>query len=209
MSKTYVKTPTVYQMEATECGAASLAMVLGYFGKNLPLEKLRIETGVSRDGCNMKNIMRAGRKFGLEVHGYSKDLEGLFELPVPCIIHWNFNHFVVWEGRKGKACYINDPAMGRRKLTVEDIDDCFTGVVLTFAPTKDFERSNESETLRTFVFQRLKGQFGAVNALVCLGFFLMIPGIVIPIFSRVFIDDILLGGNHDWVMALLLQCWEP
>ena len=203
MSKTYVKTPTVYQMEATECGAASLAMVLGYFGKNLPLEKLRIETGVSRDGCNMKNIMRAGRKFGLEVHGYSKDLEGLFELPVPCIIHWNFNHFVVWEGRKGKACYINDPAMGRRKLTVEDIDDCFTGVVLTFAPTKDFERSNESETLRTFVFQRLKGQFGAVNALVCLGFFLMIPGIVIPIFSRVFIDDILLGGNHDWVMALL------
>ena len=203
MSKTYVKTPTVYQMEATECGAASLAMVLGYFGKNLPLEKLRIETGVSRDGCNMKNIMRAGRKFGLEVHGYSKDLDGLFELPVPCIIHWNFNHFVVWEGRKGKACYINDPAMGRRKLTVEDIDDCFTGVVLTFAPTKDFERSNESETLRTFVFQRLKGQFGAVNALVCLGFFLMIPGIVIPIFSRVFIDDILLGGNHDWVMALL------
>ena len=75
MSKTYVKTPTVYQMEATECGAASLAMVLGYFGKNLPLEKLRIETGVSRDGCNMKNIMRAGRKFGLEVHGYSKDLD--------------------------------------------------------------------------------------------------------------------------------------
>ena len=165
MSKTYVKTPTVYQMEATECGAASLAMVLGYFGKNLPLEKLRIETGVSRDGCNMKNIMRAGRKFGLEVHGYSKDLEGLFELPVPCIIHWNFNHFVVWEGRKGKACYINDPAMGRRKLTVEDIDDCFTGVVLTFAPTKDFERSNESETLRTFVFQRLKGQFGVPGVL--------------------------------------------
>lgn len=203
MSKSYVKTPTVYQMEATECGAASLAMVMGYFGKNMPLEKLRIETGVSRDGCNMKNIMRAGKKFGLEVHGYRKDLEGLFELPVPCIIHWNFNHFVVWEGRKGDACYINDPAMGRRKLTVEDIDDCFTGVVLTFAPTDAFEKSNEKETMRSFVLSRLKGQLGAVNALVTLGFFLMIPGIVVPVFSKVFIDDILLGGNNDWVTALL------
>ena len=203
MSKTYAKTPTVYQMEATECGAASLAMVLGYFGKSLPLEKLRIETGVSRDGCNMKNIMRAGKKFGLEVHGYRKDLDGLFELPVPCIIHWNFNHFVVWEGRKGDVCYINDPAQGRRKLTVEDIDDCFTGVVLTFALTDAFEKSHESETMRSFVMQRLKGQLGAVNALVCLGFFLMIPGIVVPVFSKVFIDDILLGGNDDWVTALL------
>ena len=203
MSRTYVKTPTVYQMEATECGAASLAMVLGYFGKSMPLEKLRIETGVSRDGCNMKNIMRAGKKFGLEVHGYRKDLDGLFELPVPCIIHWNFNHFVVWEGRKGDACYINDPAMGRRKLTVEDIDDCFTGVVLTFALTDDFEKSQERETMKSFVFSRLKGQFGAVNALVTLGFFLMIPGVVVPVFSKVFIDDILLGGNTDWITALL------
>ena len=203
MSKSYVKTPTVYQMEATECGAASLAMVMGYFGKSVPLEQLRIETGVSRDGCNMKNIMRAGKKFGLEVHGYRKDLDGLFELPVPCIIHWNFNHFVVWEGRKGENCYINDPAMGRRKLTVEDIDDCFTGVVLTFAPTDEFEKSHESETMFTFVRQRLKGQFGAVNALVTLGFFLMIPGIVVPVFSKVFIDDILLGGNDDWTTALL------
>ena len=203
MSKTYVKTPTVYQMEATECGAASLGMVLGYFGKSIPLEKLRIETGVSRNGCNMKNIMRAGKKFGLEVHGYRKDLDGLFELPVPCIIHWNFNHFVVWEGRKGDACYINDPAMGRRKLTVDDIDDCFTGVVLTFALTDEFEESNESETMRTFVRKRLEGQYGAVNALVTLGFFLMIPGIVVPVFSRVFIDDILLGGNNDWITALL------
>ncbi len=121
--KKYAKTPTVYQMEATECGAASLTMILGYFGKFMPLEQMRIETGVSRDGCNAKNIMRAGRKFGLEVHGYRKSIEGLMELPVPCIIHWNFNHFVVWEGRKGKRYYINDPAIGRRKLSYQDIDD--------------------------------------------------------------------------------------
>ena len=204
MNKKYAKTPTVYQMEATECGAASLSMVLGYFGKQLPLEKLRIETGVSRDGCNMKNIMLAGRKFGLEVHGYRKDLDGLFDVPVPAIIHWNFNHFVVWEGRKGNDCYINDPAMGRRKLTVQDIDDCFTGVVLTFAETDAFEKSNEKEGMFTFLKSRLKGQMGAILALIILGFFLVIPGLVVPVFSKVFIDDILLGGNDDWVMALLL-----
>ncbi len=204
MNKKYAKTPTVYQMEATECGAASLSMVLGYFGKQLPLEKLRIETGVSRDGCNMKNIMLAGRKFGLEVHGYRKDLDGLFDVPVPAIIHWNFNHFVVWEGRKGNDCYINDPAMGRRKLTVQDIDDCFTGVVLTFAETDAFEKSNEKEGMFTFLRSRLKGQMGAILALIILGFFLVIPGLVVPVFSKVFIDDILLGGNDDWVMALLL-----
>lgn len=204
MSKTYAKTPTVYQMEATECGAASLAMVMGYYGKHVPLEKLRIETGVSRDGCNMENIKKAAERFGFEVHGYRKSLENLFKLPVPCLIHWNFNHFVVWEGRKGNACYINDPAMGRRKLTEQDIDDCFTGIVLTFKPTDAFEKSNEKESLLTFVRERLDGQKAAIGALIMLGFFLLIPGIVVPVFSKVFIDDILLGGNDDWMTALLV-----
>ncbi|MFV0412782.1 MAG: cysteine peptidase family C39 domain-containing protein [Oscillospiraceae bacterium] len=118
MGKQYAKTPTIYQMEATECGAASLAMVLGYYGRFEPLEQMRIETGVSRDGCNAKNIMRAGRKFGFEVKGFRKGMEGLLALRPPCIIHWNFNHFVVWEGVKGKFAYINDPAMGRIKITI-------------------------------------------------------------------------------------------
>ena len=200
----YAKTPTVYQMEATECGAASLSMILGYFGKFLPLEQMRIETGISRDGCNMKNIMRAGKKFGLEVHGYRKDLDGLFEMPVPCIIHWNFNHFVVWEGRKGDYCYINDPAMGRRKLTVQDIDDCYTGVVMTFALTDSFTKSKKQENMLDFLKERLKGQKGALAALIVLGLFLVIPGIVTPVFSQVFIDDILLGGNDDWISVLLV-----
>ncbi|WP_292144353.1 NHLP family bacteriocin export ABC transporter peptidase/permease/ATPase subunit [Butyrivibrio sp.] len=200
----YAKTPTVYQMEATECGAASLSMIFGYFGKFIPLEQMRIETGVSRDGCNMKNIMRAGKKFGLEVHGYRKDLKDLFELPVPCIIHWNFNHFVVWEGRKGKYCYINDPAMGRRKLTVQDIDDCFTGVVLTFALTDAFTKSKKQSNMLDFISRRLKGQKGAIAALIVLGLFLVVPGIVTPVFSQIFIDDILLGGKDDWVSVLLV-----
>jgi len=201
---TYKKTPTVYQMEATECGAASLTMILGYFGKFVPLEQMRIETGVSRDGCNAKNIMKAGKRFGLEVHGYRKDIEGLLKLPVPCIIHWNFNHFVVWEGRKGKNYYINDPAMGRRKLTYQELDDCFTGVVLTFRKTSEFEKSQKKNTLLNFIKKRLDGQYTALIALVILGMFLVVPGVVVPVFSQVFIDDILLGGNTDWMTALII-----
>lgn len=203
MSKTYARTPTVYQMEATECGAASLAMILAYYGKYVSLEQLRIETGVSRDGCNMKNIMLAGRKFGLEVHGYSRELDELFEMPVPCIIHWNFSHFVVWEGRKGSSCYINDPAVGRRKLTVQDLDDCFTGVAMTFKPTESFTKSRRRETFFSFMKERLDGYKGAVSALIMLGLFLVIPGLVVPSMSRVFVDDILIGGNKKWMNGLV------
>ena len=191
-------------MEATECGAASLAMILGYYGKYLPLEQLRIETGVSRDGCNMKNIMRAGRKLGMEVHGYRKELDGLFEMPVPCIIHWNFNHFVVWEGRKGNDGYINDPAVGRRKLTVEDIDGSFTGVVMTFKPTESFTKSGRPESLFSFLWERMKKEGNAIAALIVLGLFLVIPGIIVPAFSRIFVDDILVGGNDDWMLQLVI-----
>ena len=139
--KKYAKTPTIYQMEATECGAASLSMIMGYYGKHMALEQLRMETGGSRDGCNAMNILRAARKFGLEAKGLRKGLEELLECQPPCIIHWNFNHFVVWEGMKGKHAYINDPAVGRRKLTIQDVDDCFTGIVLVFKKTDLYFRA--------------------------------------------------------------------
>ena len=203
MKRTYKKTPTVYQMEATECGAASLSMILGYYGKFLPLEQLRIESGVSRDGCNAKNILRAARKYGLEAKGYLKSLDGLMEIEPPCIIHWNFNHFVVWEGMKGKYAYINDPAIGRRKLTIEDIDQCFSGVVLTFRKTEKFKKSKEKKTLFGFIQKRLKGQYSSILALVLIGLCLVFPGLIIPVFSQVFIDEILLDQNTDWMSAFL------
>ena len=124
----YKKTPTIFQMEATECGAASLSMIFGYFGKFLPLEQMRIETGVSRDGCNAGNIMRAAKRYGLECRGFRREIDALREIETPCIIHWNFNHFVVFEGFKGNFAYLNDPALGRRKLTFEELDEGFTGV---------------------------------------------------------------------------------
>lgn len=203
MKKMYAKTPTIYQMEATECGAASLSMIMGYYGKHMALEQMRIETGVSRDGCNAKNILRAARKFGFEAKGYRKSLEGLLECKPPCIIHWNFNHFVVWEGVKGQYAYINDPAMGRRKLTMEELDDCFTGIVLTFSKTEDFAKTKRKNTLFGFIKTRLNGQYSSLAALVAVGLCLVFPGLIIPIFSQVFVDDILLGGNTDWMTAFL------
>jgi NHLM bacteriocin system ABC transporter peptidase/ATP-binding protein len=198
-----VKTPTIYQMEATECGAASLSMVLGYYGKFLPLEQMRIETGVSRDGCNAKNILRAARKFGLEAKGYKKSLDSLLECPGPCIIHWNFNHFVVWEGVEGKYAYINDPAMGRRKLTIEEVDDCYTGITLVFSVTDNFEKSKRKRTLLSFIKKRLTGQMAPIVALFTIGLCMVVPGMVVPIFSQFFIDEILLGTHDDWMSAFL------
>lgn len=204
MANNYAKTPAVFQMEATECGAASLSMIFAYYGKHLPLEQMRIETGVSRDGCNAKNILKAARKFGFEAKGYRKDMDGLLAMKPPCIIHWNFNHFVVWEGVKGNDYYINDPAVGRRKLTYEDIDNSFTGIVLTFQKTDAFQKTKEQKTLFSFIKQRLSGQYTALLALFALGLCLVFPGLLIPIFSEVFIDDILVNENTDWMTALLV-----
>ena len=202
--RTWVKTPTVFQMEATECGAASLAMVLGYYGCFVPLEQMRVETGVSRDGCNALNILKAARKYGMTCKGYSKTVDALADIPTPAIIHWNFNHFVVFEGFKGGQPYINDPAIGRRKLTMEELDASFTGIVLTFAPNEEFQKSKKPSSFSGFVRERMVGQEAAVAALVIAGLLLVVPGLVIPVFSQVFIDDILMGGNTQWLGTLLL-----
>ena len=200
----YAKTPTIYQMEATECGAASLSMIFSYFGKNIPLEQMRIETGVSRDGCNAGNIMRCAKKYGLDCHGYRKEPAALRELQPPCIIHWNFNHFVVFEGFKGKHAYINDPAMGRRKLTMEELDDAFTGIVLTFAKTDSFVKEKKKNTMMSFIKHRLKGQYSTLFRLLFVGILLVFPGVLFPVLSQVFMDDVLVGGNTTWFTKLIL-----
>lgn len=203
MKRTYKKTPTVFQMEATECGAASLSMIFAYFGKHIPLEQMRIETGVSRDGCNAGNVMRAAKKYGLECHGYRKELEGLTELEAPCIIHWNFNHFVVYEGIKNGHAYINDPAAGRRKLTIDELDDGFTGVVLTFKLTDRFEKQKKQNNIFTFVNDRLHGQYSVLAKLLFIGLLLVFPGLVLPITSQILLDDVIIGGNTQWFTAII------
>jgi len=202
--RNWVKTPTVYQMEATECGAASLAMILGYYGCFIPLEQLRIDAGVTRDGCNARNILRAARKYGLSCKGYSYDLEKMLTLKTPCILHWNFNHFVVFEGIKGGCPYINDPAVGRRRLTMQDLDDCFTGIVLTFEKTPQLQTSRQKSSTGSFIRRRLRHEAPALGALLCAGLLLVAPGLIVPTLSQIFVDDILMGSSSDWLGPLLV-----
>lgn len=201
---TFRKTPSIFQMEATECGAASLAMIFAYYGKYVPLEQMRVETGVSRDGCNAANIMRAAKRFGLDCHGYRKEIDSLKTIKTPCIIHWNFNHFVVFEGIRGKSVFINDPAIGRRKLSWEELDDCFTGVVLTFEKTAAFKGEKKKSGLLPFVRKQLKGQYGVLFKLFYIGLLLVFPGLVLPILSQMFLDDVLIKGHTDWLVKILV-----
>lgn len=203
MSK-YAKVSTVYQMEVTECGAASLAMIFAYYGKYIPLEQMRIETGVSRDGCNAANLMRAAKKHQFEVHGYRKEVDAVLELEMPCIIHWNFDHFVVLEGRRGKYIYINDPSVGRRKLKYKEFDECFTGIVLTFKPLADFQKQKARDTLLTIVQKRLKGQKRTITLLFAIGLLLVFPKLLLPLLMKVFIDEILILNNFDLFTGFIL-----
>ncbi len=200
----YVKTPTVYQMEATECGAASLAMILAYYGCYVPLERLRIDAGVSRDGCNARNVVRAARKYGLEGKGYSCGIRQLLLLDGPCIIHWNFNHFVVYEGIRGGHAYINDPGVGRRKLDVKELDQGFTGVVLTFKKTPEFQESHKRSSIDGFIRRRLGRERKSLLALVLLGGLLLFAGMLTPLMNQIFVDDILIGRNHSWIGPFLM-----
>jgi NHLM bacteriocin system ABC transporter peptidase/ATP-binding protein len=198
------RTPTVLQMEAVECGAASLAIILAHYGRWVPLEELRLRCGVSRDGTKASNILRAARQYGMAAKGFRKEPDELLSLPVPSIIHWNFNHFVVFEGFVGGNAHINDPAYGPRRVPVAELSESFTGVVLAMEPTEEFKRAGARPALFGALWQRLQGSRAGLILVLLMSLLLIVPGVVTPVFAKVFVDQILVSGLHDWLGPLLI-----
>ena len=205
ITKSVAKVPVVMQLEALECGAASLCMILAYYNKWIPLEQVREDCGVSRDGSNARNILKAARYYGMEAKGYRYEPKTLKEKgSFPCIIHWNFNHFVVLDGFRGDKAYLNDPARGTYSVSMETFDDSFTGICLQFAPTEAFVPSGKPKSMLAFAAKRLKGTGVAIAFTILTGIIAGLMGFVQPAFSRVFLDHLLTGKNLAWTTPFLL-----
>ena len=200
-------------MEAVECGAAALAMILGYYRRYIPLTQLRRECGVSRDGSKASNVIKAARLHGLNAKGYSKSLDQVKELSFPCIVFWEFNHFLVVEGVHGDKVFLNDPAVGHRVLTFEEFDHGFTGVVLQFEPGDEFETVGKAPSALPGLWQRVQGNLPGLGYMVLLGLLLVIPGLAMPAMTKIFLDEVISMGRTNWfrplivamVVSLLLQ----
>ncbi len=205
-SKTYkrAKTPTLLQMEAVECGAAALGIILGYYRRIAPLAELRRECGVSRDGSKASNVLKAARNYGMEAKGYKRELASLQEIKPPLIVFWNFNHFLVVEGFGKERVYLNDPATGPRSVSVQEFDEAYTGVVLVLEPGKEFKKGGRKPNLILSLLDRLRSSTAAIIYCLIAGLLLVIPGLAIPAFNQIFIDNIVIDLRAEWMRPLLI-----
>ena len=196
--------PIIMQLEALECGAASLSMVMAYYGKWVPLEQVRVDCGVSRNGSNAKNICRAAEKYGFKTKGYAYNIQKLKERgKFPAIIHWGGGHFVVLDGFRGNKAILNDPAKGLVKVDLETFDKIFTGIYIEIAPDENFEPGGKRKSVFAFAKKRLKGAAALIAffAITTIVFYLFT--IVNPVLSQVFTDYLLGGNNPDWLLPFI------
>ena len=202
--KEHVKVPTVLQMEATECGAASLAMILAYYGRWLPLEFLRQECGVTRDGSNADNLLKAARRQGCVAKAFAGRSEVLRKKEFPLILFWEFNHFLVLEGFQGDTVFLNDPAMGRRTVPWDEFITSYTGVYMKITPDENFKPEGEPYSIVKTVAAKLREDKWALIFLMVLGLCMIIPGLAVPVMSQIFIDDVFSLKHADWIVKLLI-----
>ncbi len=197
------KVPVVMQMDAVECGAACLCMILAHYGKWVPLEKVREDCGVSRDGSNAKHILVAARNYGMEAAGYKFEINEITQIEYPCIIHWNLQHYVVLCGFKHGNAIINDPAKGNLTVSMREFDRSFTGIALLFTPTPAFVADGKQSSVYAFAKERLKGSLMPMLFIMLVALMLAIIGVINPALSKVFIDNVLSGTHTDWAGPVL------
>lgn len=205
LTKGVAKVPVVMQMEALECGAACLSMIFAYYDLWVPLEQTRIDCGVSRDGANARNMVEAARSYGFTAKGYRYEVDELRKNgKFPCIIHWNFSHFVVLNGFRGKKAVLNDPAKGTYSVSMETFDKSFTGVCLFFEPNENFVPAGKRKSVLSFAFSRLKGARSAFIFVVLTTLIAALIGVLTPAFSRIFIDRLLTQENPSWFYPFMI-----
>ena len=197
-------TPTVLQMEAVECGAAALGIILEYYGRIVPLAELRQVCGVSRQGVSAFNIVGAAKDYHLKGGSFKTNLSALRKLKHPYIVFWNFNHFLVVEGYSKGRVYLNDPATGPRSVSLEEFSGAYTGVLILLEPNPEFQQGGSRQSVVSALRSRLSGSTGALVYALVAGFLLVIPGLAIPTFSQVFVDDILIQRKSEWLQPLIV-----
>lgn len=197
------------QMEVTECGAASLCMILDYYGKSVTMEQLRLECGVSRNGVNAKNIARAAMLHGLKPRALKVGIHAARGLKFPAIIHWNMDHFVVLCGFTKKGAVIADPASGLRQIPEDEFSNNFTGIALEFTPTESFEKNRTLKNKNDYIKSCLKSFAPVMFIFLICEFCVLASGGVLPFLSSVYINRVLLDGKIQqlsFVTAVLLAC---
>ncbi|MDY6430490.1 MAG: ABC transporter transmembrane domain-containing protein [Bacilli bacterium] len=203
--KGVANTPIIMQLEALECGAASLAMIMAYYGKWVALEQVRVDCGVSRNGANAKNICAAARKYGFKATGYARNITKLKELgKFPAIIHWGGGHFVVLNGFRGNKAILNDPAKGLVKVDLETFDKIFTGVYLEITPDEGFVPGGKRKSILTFARKRLKGAVALIAFFAITTIIAYLFSIISPVINQVFVDHLLGGKNPEWLLPFIL-----
>ncbi len=198
------RTPAVLQLEVAECGAASLSIILAYHGRIEQLATLRRECGVSRDGSNAANVVKAARRYGMQAKGFAKDIPALQVVKPPYIVFWNFDHFLVVEGFGKSGVFLNDPATGHRTVTLDEFEKSYTGVTLVLEPGPEFTKGGRAPSMAKAVAARITGAFGAIAYCVLAGLLLVLPGLAVAGFHQVFLDGVLLEHRVDWLRPLIL-----
>jgi ATP-binding cassette, subfamily B, bacterial len=187
------RVPEIGQMSAVECGLACLAMVLSYHGRQTSIAELRAQSGLGRDGLSALSIVKIARNYNMRVRAISLQHADFRNIPLPAIVHWEFNHFLVVERSSSKGVSVVDPAQGRRQLTSEEFDQGFTGIAITLEPGVNFDRSMASSklSLREYMLQYARQTPTTIVQVVGASLLLQCFGLVLPLLTKFVIDELL------------------